>query len=73
MVRGISQVVLEVEDQNRALAFWIRPMAFEQGDAEQLLERPHLLAHRLLGDVQLAGRAGEAAAFRDGGEVAHLA
>ena len=47
--------------------------ALEQGDAEQLLERLDLLAHRLLGDVQLPGGAGEAAAFGDGGEVAHLA
>jgi hypothetical protein len=38
-----------------------------------LLERLDLLAHRLLGDVQLAGGAREAAAFGDGGEVAHLA
>jgi len=29
MVRGISQVVLEVEDQDRALAFWAGPMGFE--------------------------------------------
>src|SRR5262249_49622699 len=47
--------------------------AFEQGDAEQLLERLDLLAHRLLGDVQLTSGAGEAAAFGDDGEVAHLA
>jgi lactoylglutathione lyase len=29
MVRGISQVVLEVEDQDRALAFWTETMGFE--------------------------------------------
>ena len=29
MVRGISKLVLEVEDQDRALAFWVGPMGFE--------------------------------------------
>jgi predicted enzyme related to lactoylglutathione lyase len=29
MVEGISQVVLEVEDQDRALAFWTGTMGFE--------------------------------------------
>lgn len=29
MVRGIGKVVLEVEDQDRALAFWIERMGFE--------------------------------------------
>jgi predicted enzyme related to lactoylglutathione lyase len=29
MLRGISQVLLEVEDQDRALAFWTGPMGFE--------------------------------------------
>jgi lactoylglutathione lyase len=29
MVRGISQVVLEVDDQDRALAFWTDAMDFE--------------------------------------------
>jgi lactoylglutathione lyase len=28
MIRGIDQVVLEVADQNRALAFWTGPMGF---------------------------------------------
>jgi predicted enzyme related to lactoylglutathione lyase len=28
MVRGISQVLLEVEDQDRALEFWTGPMGF---------------------------------------------
>lgn len=31
MVRGIGKVVLEVEDQDRALAFWIERMGFELG------------------------------------------
>jgi lactoylglutathione lyase len=44
MVRGISQVLLEVEDQDRALAFWTGPMGFElvqdapYGDDERWLE-----------------------------------
>jgi hypothetical protein len=46
--------------------------ALEQRDAEQLLKRLDLLAHRLLRDVQLPGCTGEAAAFGDRGEVAHL-
>jgi lactoylglutathione lyase len=29
MIRGINQVVLEVEDQDRALAFWTETMGFE--------------------------------------------
>lgn len=29
MVRGISQVLVEVEDQDRALSFWTGPMGFE--------------------------------------------
>jgi predicted enzyme related to lactoylglutathione lyase len=29
MIRGINQVLLEVEDQDRALAFWTGPMGFE--------------------------------------------
>jgi catechol 2,3-dioxygenase-like lactoylglutathione lyase family enzyme len=29
MLKGISQVVLEVEDQDRALAFWTGTMGFE--------------------------------------------
>jgi len=29
MLLGISQVLLEVEDQDRALAFWTGPMGFE--------------------------------------------
>jgi predicted enzyme related to lactoylglutathione lyase len=29
MIKGIRQVVLEVEDQDRALAFWTRTMGFE--------------------------------------------
>jgi catechol 2,3-dioxygenase-like lactoylglutathione lyase family enzyme len=29
MIQGISQVVLEVEDQERALRFWTGPMGFE--------------------------------------------
>jgi lactoylglutathione lyase len=29
MVRGINQVVLEVDDQDRALAFWTDAMGFE--------------------------------------------
>ena len=29
MIRGISQVVLEVDDQDRALAFWTEAMGFE--------------------------------------------
>jgi lactoylglutathione lyase len=29
MVRGIRQVLLEVEDQDRALGFWTGPMGFE--------------------------------------------
>jgi len=29
MVRGIGKVVLEVEDQDRALAFWIERMGYE--------------------------------------------
>jgi predicted enzyme related to lactoylglutathione lyase len=32
MLRGISQVLLEVEDQDRALAFWTGPMGFELVD-----------------------------------------
>jgi hypothetical protein len=47
--------------------------ALEQDDAEQPFERLDLLAHRLLRDVELPGRAGEAALFGDGGEIAHLA
>lgn len=40
MVRGISQVVLEVEDQDRALAFWTGPMGFQLArDAPYLDER----------------------------------
>jgi lactoylglutathione lyase len=29
MVKGIHQVVLEVDDQDRALAFWIKKLGFE--------------------------------------------
>jgi predicted enzyme related to lactoylglutathione lyase len=29
VVRGISQVLVEVEDQDRALSFWTGPMGFE--------------------------------------------
>ena len=29
MIRGISQVVVEVDDQDRALAFWTTTMSFE--------------------------------------------
>jgi hypothetical protein len=29
MVRGISQVLLEVEDQDRTLDFWTGPISFE--------------------------------------------
>jgi predicted enzyme related to lactoylglutathione lyase len=29
MIRGISQVVLEVDDQDRALAFWTESMGFK--------------------------------------------
>src|SRR5262249_39726066 len=46
--------------------------ALEQAHAEQLLERLDLLAHRLLGDVQLAGGTGEAAELCDCDEVTHL-
>ena len=44
----------------------------EQCDAQGGLERLDLLADRLLGDVQVVGRAREAAALRHGHEVAHL-
>ena len=29
MIRGINQVLLEVEDQDRALSFWTEAMGFE--------------------------------------------
>jgi len=29
MIRGIHQVVLEVEDQDRALDFWTKTMGFD--------------------------------------------
>jgi catechol 2,3-dioxygenase-like lactoylglutathione lyase family enzyme len=29
MIRGMSQVLLEVEDQDRALSFWTETMGFD--------------------------------------------
>jgi len=46
--------------------------AVEQLDAEHLLNRAHLLAERLLGDVQLLGGACEVALPGDSDDVAHL-
>jgi len=34
MIRGIDQVVLEVEDQDRALDFWTKTMGFELAQDE---------------------------------------
>jgi hypothetical protein len=64
-----------IGEEHEALGGQLDPSraALEQGDAEQLFERLDLLAHRLLRDVELPRRAGEAALFGDGGEVAHLA
>jgi hypothetical protein len=64
-----------IGEEHEALGCQLDPprAALEQGDAEQPFERLDLLAHRLLRDVELPRRAGEAALFGDGTEVAHLA
>jgi hypothetical protein len=50
----------------------LRDAAPQQRDGERRLECTDLLAHRLLGHVQLVGCAREVAVFGDGHEVAHL-
>ena len=49
------------------------PRAVEQLQAEPLLERPDLEAHRRLGDAELLGRLGEAPPLDDGAERCKLA
>src|SRR5215469_15772986 len=44
----------------------------EELNAEHLLHRAHLLAERLLGDVELLGGTGEVALARNGDDIAHL-
>jgi catechol 2,3-dioxygenase-like lactoylglutathione lyase family enzyme len=63
MVLGINQVVLEVEDQDRALAFWTGPMGFElvqdarYGDGRRLeIRTPDKAVKDLAPDVRGAPR-----------------
>jgi hypothetical protein len=70
--RGEQSLCVSEEDLAGRGQFDPSGAATQQGDGERGLERPDLLAHRLLGDVQILGGTREVPVLGDGHEVAHL-